>query len=105
MPAHRPEKIRFWRGTIYTSKQSDQTVKAFCHAHQITRSNFDRWRRFQATEADILSLPSPSAFVPVHVVAEPMDEIVVRSGVVLPATGGTRGDTSCATTCRSAANC
>jgi hypothetical protein len=93
MSAHRPEKVRFWRGTIDAWKQSGQTVNAFCRAHQITRSNFDRWRRILAAEADILSPPSASAFVPIRVVAEPMAEVVLRSGVVLRLPLGTAADT------------
>ena len=83
MSEHRPEKVRFWQGTIDAWKQSGQTLNAFCRAHQITRSNFDRWRRILAAEADVPSPPSASAFVPIRVVAEPMAEVVLRSGVVL----------------------
>ena len=83
MSAHRPEKVRFWQGTIDAWKQSGQTVNAFCRAHQITRSYFDRWWRILAAEADISSPPSASAFVPIRVVAEPMAEVVLRSGVVV----------------------
>ena len=83
MSRHRPEKIRAWRATINAWKQSGQTVNAFCRARQITRSNFDRWRRILAA-ATSESSPSPSpAFVPVRVVAEPMAEVVLRSGVVV----------------------
>ena len=50
---------------------------------KLTRSNFDRWRRILAAEPGE-SPPSPSsAFVPLRVVAEPMAEVVLRSGVVV----------------------
>jgi hypothetical protein len=56
-------------------------VNAFCRDRQLTRSNFDRWRRILAAEP-VVSSPS-SGFVPLRVVAEPMAEVVLRSGVVV----------------------
>ena len=83
MSAHRPEKVRAWRAVLEAWKRSGQTVNAFCRARRLTRSNFDRWRRILAAES-IKSSPSPPpAFVPVRVVAEPMAEVVLRSGVVV----------------------
>jgi hypothetical protein len=64
-------------------KRSGQTINAFCRDRNMTRSNFDRWRRILTTKPT-QSKPSPSAsFVPLRVVAEPMAEIVLPSGVVL----------------------
>lgn len=83
MSAHRPEKVRVWRATIDAWKRSGQTVNAFCRTRQLTRSNFDRWRRILAADAGVSSPPASSAFVPVRVVAEPMAEVVLRSGVVV----------------------
>jgi hypothetical protein len=83
MSAQRPEKLRAWQAVVDAWKQSGQTVNAFCRAHHLTRSNFDRSRRILAAEADISSPPSASAFAAVRVVAEPMAEVVLRSGVVL----------------------
>ena len=83
MSRHRPEKVRAWRATIDAWRQSGQTVNAFCRARQITRSNFDRWRRILAAESNESSPTPPMAFVPVRVVAEPMAEVVLRSGVVV----------------------
>jgi len=58
-------------------------VNAFCRDRKLTRSNFDRWRRILAAERGE-SKPSPSpAFVPLRVVAEPMVEIVLLSGIVV----------------------
>lgn len=57
MSVHRPEKVRAWRALVEAWKQSGQTVNAFCRARQITRSNFDRWRRILAAES-IKSSPS-----------------------------------------------
>ncbi|MBA4191969.1 MAG: hypothetical protein C0467_28650 [Planctomycetaceae bacterium] len=89
---HRPEKILAWKATIDDWKRSRQTVNAFCRARQLTRSNFDRWRRILAAES-LASPPSlPPSFVPVRFVAEPMAEVVLRSGVVVRLPLGTAAD-------------
>jgi transposase-like protein len=81
MTRHNPERVRTWRATIDAWKRSGQSVNAFCRDHHLTRSNFDRWRRILARDP---SESSPaSAFVPVRVVAEPMAEVVMPSGIVL----------------------
>jgi hypothetical protein len=90
MSTHRPEKVRAWRALVEAWKRSGQTVSAFCRARQITRSNFDRWRRILVADS-VVSSPSP-AFVPVRVVAEPMAEVVLRSGVVVRVPLGTEAD-------------
>jgi transposase-like protein len=83
MSKRRPEKVQAWRATIEAWKRSGQTVNAFCRARGLTRSHFDRWRRVLAAQPG-QSPPAPSpAFVPVRVVAEPMAEVVLRSGVVV----------------------
>ena len=83
MSTHRPEKLQAWRALVDAWKRSSQTINAFCRARQLTRSNFDRWRRILAAES-IKSSPSPPpAFVPVRVVAEPMAEVVLPSGIVV----------------------
>ena len=83
MPRHRPEKVRAWRALVEAWKGSGQTINAFCRASQLTRSNFDRWRRVLAAES-IPSSPTPSpAFVPLQIIHEPMAEVVLRSGIVV----------------------
>ena len=83
MSRHRPDKVRAWRALIEAWKRSGQTVNAFCRARQITRSNFDRWRRILTAESGAPAPTPTSAFVPVRVVAEPMAEVVLRSGVLV----------------------
>ena len=88
MSRQRPEKVHAWRATIDAWKRSGQSVNAFCRARQLTRSNFDRWRRILALDPSDSSRgksPSspPSAFVPLRVVAEPMAEVVLLSGIVV----------------------
>ena len=76
-----PERVRLWRDVIDAWKRSGQTINAFCRDRKMTRSNFDRWRRILASEPT-KSKPS-SSFVPLRVVAEPMAEVVLLSGVVI----------------------
>jgi hypothetical protein len=75
-----PERVRVWRDVIDAWKRSGQMVNAFCRDRKLTRSNFDRWRRILAAEP-ARSMLSP--FVPVRVVAEPMAEVVLPSGVLI----------------------
>ena len=88
MSRHHPERVRTWRELIEVWKQSGQTINAFCRDRKLTRSNFDRWRRILAhdqsdsSRGDSPSSP-PSAFVPLRVVAEPMAEVVLLSGIVV----------------------
>ena len=80
MSEHHPEKVRTWRSAIDAWKRSGQSINAFCRDRKLTRSNFDRWRRILARD------PRESAavaFVPLRVVAEPMAEVVLPSGVVV----------------------
>ena len=82
MSEHHPEKVRVWRAIIDAWKRSGQSINAFCRARKLTRSNFDRWRRILATEPGASPPKSPS-FVPLRVVAEPMAEVVLLSGIGL----------------------
>src|SRR4051812_774428 len=76
-----PERVRLWRNLVDSWKRSGQTINAFCRERELTRSNFDRWRRILAADPP-KSNPSGS-FVPLRVVAEPMAEVVLPSGVVV----------------------
>jgi hypothetical protein len=92
MSTHRPEKLQAWRALVEAWKRSGQTANAFCRARHITRSNFDRWRRILAVESRESSPSPPTAFVPVRVIAEPMAEVVLRSGVVVRVPLGATAD-------------
>ncbi len=78
-----PERLRLWREVIDAWKRSGLTVNAFCRDRKLTRSNFDRWRRILAAGPTKSKRSAPSTFVPVRVVADPMAEVVLRSGVVV----------------------
>jgi hypothetical protein len=78
-----PERVRHWRDVIDAWRRSGQTVNAFCRDRKLTRSNFDRWRRILASETTTSKQSSSASFVPLRVVAEPMAEVVLPSGVVV----------------------
>ena len=88
MSVHHPEKVRAWRSILDAWKRSGQSINAFCRDRKLTRSNFDRWRRILARdprESPRGEEPSPpsAAFVPLRIVAEPMAEVVLPSGIVV----------------------
>ena len=88
MSVHHPEKVRTWRGILDAWKRSGQSINAFCRDRKLTRSNFDRWRRIldrhpQEPPRGEESSPPSSAFVPLRIVAEPMAEVVLLSGIVV----------------------
>jgi hypothetical protein len=64
-------------------KQSGLSINAFCRGQQLTRSNFDRWRRILAAKPNMSPGGDAPAFVPLRVVVEPMAEVVLRSGIVV----------------------
>ena len=83
MRRRNPERVRAWRERIDAWKRAGLSVNAFCRRRQLTRSNFDRWRRILASEPTQAKLASSSTFVPLRVVAEPMVEVVLPSGILV----------------------
>ena len=83
MRQRNPERVRVWRELIVAWKQSGLTINAFCRERKLTRSNFDRWRRILTAENNKPPRRTAPAFVPVRLVAEPVAEVVLPSGVVV----------------------
>ena len=87
MSRHNPEKLRSWQALIAAWKRSGKWINEFCRARKLTRSNFDRWRRILARDPSASpreeSFSSRSSFVPVRIVAEPLVEVVLLSGIVV----------------------
>ena len=78
-----PARVRAWRDLVDEWKRSGQAINAFCRDRKLTRSNFDRWRRILAAEPTTSKASSSTSFVPLRVVAEPIAEAVLRSGIVV----------------------
>ena len=83
MSRRNPERVKTWQILVEAWERSGQTINAFCRDRKLTRSNFDRWRRILATPPREKRNEETSAFVPVRVVAEPMAEVVLRSGIAI----------------------
>jgi hypothetical protein len=83
MSRHNPERVGTWRELNDAWKRSGQTINAFCRERQLTRSNFDRWRRILAAPPGGSPRGEAPAFVPLRVITEPMAEVVLRSGIVV----------------------
>ena len=83
MSQHNPKRVRIWRELIDAWKRSGQTINAFCRDRKLTRSNFDRWRRILAAPPSESRREETSTFVPLQIVAEPMAEVVLRTGIVV----------------------
>jgi hypothetical protein len=73
-----PARVRVWRDLLDAWKRSGQTVNVVRRDRKLTWSNFDRWRRILAAGP---ASSNPSSFVSVRVVADPMAEVVLPSGV------------------------
>ena len=71
-----PRKEQQWRQWLEQWQQSGLAVRAFCARHRLDEQRFYAWRRL------LRQRPTPPAFVPVQVLAEPAGalEIVLAGG-------------------------
>ena len=84
MSRHSPEKVRAWRATIDAWKRSGQTINAFCRARQTHPVELRPLAADPGRRAErVASTPRRRRSCPVRVVAEPMAEVVLLSGVVV----------------------
>ena len=77
---------QFWRDTIAAWRQSGQSIRAFCAAHGVCEATFFARRRElidHKPSGPSADQPPAPHFVPVHVVPDPMIEVVLPSGVVV----------------------
>jgi hypothetical protein len=86
--ARRSKPEPFWRDLIDRWKASGQSVAAFCAAHRVSQATFYAWRRRLATRAQAAARPAP-AFAPVHIVPDPITEVVLPSGLIVRIPVGT----------------
>src|SRR5262245_37924059 len=91
MSKHRrrdPGREQFWRETVAAWQKSGLSVRAFCRRRGVPQPNFHAWRRTLRKRDAERSAAQPTAFVPLHVVAEARWDIVLPTGLVVrvPAT-------------------
>src|SRR5262245_39008363 len=74
----------YWRQVLSRRQHSSLSVRAFCRAEGVNEPRFYWWRR-RLGQVEPRE-PEP-AFVPVHVVTEPADDLGTRSIEVVLANG------------------
>ncbi|QDV35221.1 IS66 family insertion sequence element accessory protein TnpA [Tautonia plasticadhaerens] len=82
----REEREQFWRDTIADWKTSGKSVRAFCAARGVSEATFFARRRELASREQPRrpeAPPRPPSFAPVHIIPEPVAEVVLPSGLVV----------------------
>ena len=78
-----PRREQFWRQTIAAWSRSEQSIRGFCSAQQLSEASFHAWRR-ELAKRD--RSPSRSVkFLPVHVHGEALIEVSLPDGLVVRA--------------------
>src|SRR5437764_49924 len=91
MAVHDPRIVERWRTIVADWRRSELGVAAFCRSRRIHKSGFHRWRNIldQLDGSSVAPIPSPKpaapapAFVPVRVIADPVVEVILPSGLQL----------------------
>ena len=89
-PKRDPQLEQRWRDLLKQWRRSNQTIRAFCDAHQISQASFYSWRgELARRDREQRETPRTPTFVPVQVVPNALLEVVLPSGVVLRVPTGT----------------
>jgi hypothetical protein len=80
------DRDQFWRTTVAGKVLSGQSVRAYCASRQISQASYYYWKRTLAARPVRSSSP---AFAAVRVVADPLFEIVLPTGLVVRVPVGT----------------
>jgi hypothetical protein len=78
-----PQREQFWRNAIAGWKKSGQSIRGYCAEHHLSDASFYAWRR-ELAKRDQTALK----FVPVHVRAETIVEVVLPNGLVVRVPAG-----------------
>jgi transposase len=89
--ARDPRREQFWRNAIAGWKKSGQCIRGYCSERQLSEASFHGWRRELAKRDR--SAPPDLKFLPVHVRAQAIVEVVLPNGLVVRVPAG-----ACATT-------
>jgi len=84
MASRDPERGKQWHALLTQWQQSEQSISAFCKQRQLSQPTFYYWRRKLGFDRRTTRPAPPAAtFVPMTVVAEPLVEVVLPTGVTL----------------------
>ena len=79
--ARDPRREQFWRHAIAAWKKSGQSIRGYCAACHLSEASFHAWRRELAKRDQ--TTPPALKFLPVHVRAEALVEVVLPNGLVV----------------------
>jgi hypothetical protein len=79
--ARDPQREQFWRNAIAGWNKSGQSIRGYCSERQLSEASFHSWRR-ELAKRDQTS-PAALTFLPVHVRAEALVEVVLPNGLVV----------------------
>jgi transposase-like protein len=77
-----PQREQFWREILAAWQESGQSIRAFCADRGVSEASFFAWRR-TLRQRDRQAPPAPPKFVPLHLLADAVLEVVLPSGVVI----------------------
>ena len=81
-----PRREQFWRNVIAGWKKSDLSIRDYCSECHLSEANFHAWRRELAKRDQ--TTPPALTFLPVHVRAEAIVEVVLPNGLVVRVSAG-----------------
>ncbi|HEV3443957.1 MAG TPA: hypothetical protein VG099_04895 [Gemmataceae bacterium] len=84
--ARDPRREEFWRNAIAGWNKSDQSIRDYCSERQLSEASFHGWRRELAKRDQ--TTPPALKFLPVHVYAEAIVEVVLPNGLVVRVPAG-----------------
>jgi hypothetical protein len=83
MASRDPEQEKQWHDLLSQWQQSEQSISAFCNRRHLSEPTFYYWRRKLGFGRQTNRQSSAATFVPMTVVAEPLVEVVLPTGVTL----------------------
>lgn len=81
-----PQREQFWRSAIAGWKKSGQSIRGYCSERHLSEASFHAWRRELAKRDQ--TPPAGLKFLPVHVRAEAVVEIVLPNGLLVRVPNG-----------------
>lgn len=78
-----PQREQFWRNALAEWNQSGLSIRDFCTTRRLSEAGFYAWRR-ELTKRD-RATPPALKFLPVHIRAEAVLEVVLPNGLVVRA--------------------